>query len=167
MPDPHPDSIDAILAQWRHERPDLDTEPLGLVGRLFLVAQLSEARLREGLAGYHLQPGWFDILAPLRRAGAPYDLTPGQLMDATMLSSGGMTKRIDRMVEAGLVRRRPDPDDRRGTRVRLTARGKALIDRAIVTHIANEERLLAFLSKADRRSLDRALRRMLAELDDR
>jgi DNA-binding MarR family transcriptional regulator len=86
-------------------------------------------------------------------------------MDATMLSSGGMTKRIDRMAEAGLVRRRPDPDDRRGTRVRLTVRGKALIDRAIATHIANEERLLSTVSAADRRALDRILRRLVAALD--
>jgi DNA-binding MarR family transcriptional regulator len=167
MADPPSDRIDVILDQWRRERPDLDPGPLGVVGRLLLVAQLSEARLREGLAGFDLQPSWFDILAPLRRAGPPFELTPGQLMDATMLSSGGMTKRIDRLVDAGLVRRRPDPDDRRGTRVRLTARGKALIDRAIATHIVNEKRLLSLLSAADRRSLDRILRRLVAGLDAR
>ena len=78
---------------------------------------------------YGLQPGWFDLLATLRRAGAPYELNPTQLMQATMLSSGGMTKRLDRMAEAGLVERRADPTDRRGTLVRLTRRGRSTIDR--------------------------------------
>ena len=101
--------MDRIVAQWRRERPDLNTAPLGLFGRLFRAAQLTDTALGEMLVEHGLQTGWFDLLAALRRAGAPYELNPTQLMRATMLSSGGMTKRLDRMVEAGLVERRPDP----------------------------------------------------------
>lgn len=159
------DHVDSILAQWRHERPDVDVAALGLFGRLFRAAQLADAALGEMLAKYNLQRGWFDLLAALRRAGTPYELNPTQLMRATMLSSGGMTKRLDRLVEAGLVERRPDPADRRGTLVRLTRRGKATVDRALETHVANEDRLLGSLSPPDRRALDDLLRRLLAELE--
>lgn len=156
------DHIDDILAEWRRERPDLDIAPMGLLGRLFLVVHQMDAVLAEGLALLDLQPGWFELLAPLRRGGPPYELNPTQLMRATMLSSGGITKRLDRMAEAGLVGRRPDPDDRRGTLVRLTRRGKTSIDKAVEAHIANEERLLQPLSAAQRRALDDLLRRFLA-----
>ena len=159
------DHIDTIVEQWRRERPDLDMAALALMGRLLRASQLADARLTAGLAGSGLQPGWFDLLAALRRAGAPCELSPTELMGATMLSSGGVTKRLDRLVEAGLVERRPDPDDRRGTRVRLTRRGKTAIDRAIGSHVTNEERLLAGLGAGDRRELDRLLRKLLASLE--
>lgn len=160
-----PDHIDRILAQWRRERPDLQVSPMGVLGRLFRVAQLADAALAAGLTDHHLQPGWFDLLAALRRAGEPYELNPTQLMHATMLSSGGMTKRLDRLVEAGLVRRRPDPADRRGTLVRLTRKGKAVVDKAVETHVAHEERLLRSLKQGDRRALDRLLRTLLSSLE--
>jgi DNA-binding MarR family transcriptional regulator len=160
------DHIDGILAQWRRQRPDLDVAPLGLLGRLFRTAQLADAALGESLAGhFKLQPGWFDLLAALRRSGAPYELRPTQLMQATMLSSGGMTKRLDRLAEAGLVERRPDPADRRGTLVMLTRRGRTTIDKAVEIHVANEDRLLRALSAADRDTLDQLLRRLLADLE--
>ena len=162
-----PDHIDAILAQWRRERPDLDVRALGVLGRLFRVAQLADARLSEGLGGYGLQPGWFDLLAALRRAGRPYELNPSELMRTTMLSSGGMTKRLDRMTDAGLVERRSDPKDRRGTLVGLTAKGRAIVDGALATHLDNEERMLRSLSATDRRALDGLLRALLADLDAR
>ena len=161
-----PDHIGQILAQWRRERPDLDVAPMGLLGRLFRVVQLADAALTESLADhYGLQPGWFDLLAALRRAGTPYELNPTQLMRATMLSSGGMTKRLDRMAEAGLVERRDDPADRRGTLVRLTRHGRSTIDKAVAAHLANEDRLLRSLSAADRRALDQLLRTLLADLE--
>jgi DNA-binding MarR family transcriptional regulator len=160
-----PDHVDTIVEQWRRERPDLDVEPLGVLGRLFRAAGLADAALSVGLAGHDLQPGWFDLLAALRRAGPPYELNPTQLMRATMLSSGGMTKRLDRLVEAGLVERRPDPHDRRGTLVRLTRRGKAAIDKAVATHITNEDRLLQALTAPERRRLDDLLRKLLAGLE--
>jgi DNA-binding MarR family transcriptional regulator len=159
------DHVDEILAEWRRERPDLDVAPLGLYGRLFRVVNLSDDALAKGLAPHGLQPGWFDLLAALRRAGAPYELNPTQLMGATLLSSSGMTKRLDRMEAAGLIERRPDLNDRRGTLVRLTRRGKSVIDRAVETHVVNEERLLSALTAAERRTLDGLLKGLLVELE--
>ncbi len=160
------DHVDVIRQQWHKERPELDTEALGLFGRLFRCVRLADDALAEALAGHALQRGWFDILAALRRAGAPYEMNPTELMRATLLSSGGTTKRLDRMAEAGLVERRPDPEDRRGTRVRLTAHGRTVIDRAVEVHIANEERLLSGLGVAKRRALDDLLRRLLMRLEE-
>jgi len=160
-----PDHIDGILAQWRRERPDLDVRPLGVLGRLFRAAHLADTALAEGLVGHGLQSGWFDLLAALRREGEPYELNPTRLMSATLLSSGGMTKRLDRLVEAGLVKRRADPTDRRGTLVRLTRRGKRTIDAALEAHLENERRLLRPLKQAERRALDRLLRSLLVELE--
>jgi DNA-binding MarR family transcriptional regulator len=114
---------------------------------------------------YGLEQGWFDLLAALRRAGPPYELNPTALRHATMLSSGGMTKRLDRLAAAGLVERRPDPADRRGTLVRLTRKGKTLIDKAVATHLANEKRLLDVLAPSEQRQLDDLLRMLLARLE--
>jgi DNA-binding MarR family transcriptional regulator len=160
-----PDHLDRILAEWRGERPDLDLAPLGVLGRLLRAADLADTALTEGIAGHDLQPGWFDLLAALRRAGEPYERNPTRLMHATMLSSGGVTKRLDRLVAAGLVERRPDAADRRGILVRLTPEGKAVIDRAIESHLANEERLLGSLDSSERRALDDLLRKLLAGLE--
>jgi len=98
-----PDHLDRIAAQWRRERPDLDVEPLAILGRLLRVAQLADRTLAAQLSAFDLQPGWFDLLAALRRSGEPYALNPTELMSATMLTSGGVTKRLDRLAEAGLV----------------------------------------------------------------
>jgi DNA-binding MarR family transcriptional regulator len=161
---PH-DHVDEILAQWRAERPELNAAPLGLYARLYRVVHLSDGELVKGLGQYGLQPGWFDLLAALRRAGAPYELNPTQLMRATLLSSSGMTKRLDRMDEAGLIARRPDPHDRRGTLVGLTPQGKSVIDRAVETHVDNEARLLGALTAAERRMLNDLLRTLLIQLE--
>jgi DNA-binding MarR family transcriptional regulator len=165
VPERTPDHVDRILEQWRRERPELNTAPLGLFARLFRAAHLADSALGRMLADHELQTGWFDLLAALRRAGAPYELTPTRLMETTMLSSGGMTKRLDRLVEAGLVERRPDPSDRRGVLVGLTRRGKAAIDSAIEAHVANEELLLRSLRPDERRALDELLKALLAELE--
>jgi DNA-binding MarR family transcriptional regulator len=159
-----PDRIDKVLDQWRRERPDLNPAALGLMGRLFGTVELADEELTAGLAGHDLQPGWFDLLAALRRAGAPYELTPTELMGTTMLSSGGITKRLDRLEQAGLVERRPDPGDRRGTRVRLTRRGLRVTDRAVETQMANAERLFRSLTRAERRTLDALLRKLVSDL---
>jgi DNA-binding MarR family transcriptional regulator len=165
LPRRESDHLDQIVAQWRRERPDVDLSALAVLGRLFRAAHLADEALAKGIARYGLQPGWFDLLAALRRAGKPYELNPTGLMDATMLSSGGVTKRLDRLAEAGLVERRPDPDDRRGTLVRLTRKGRAVVDRALEAHVANEERLLQPLGPADRKELDRLLRTLLTGLE--
>jgi DNA-binding MarR family transcriptional regulator len=160
-----PDHVDRIVQGWRRERPELDVAALALLARLFRTAQLADAALGQQLAAHGLQPGWFDLLAALRRAGGPYELTPTQLMRTTMLSSGGMTKRLDRLTGAGLIERRPDPTDRRGTLVRLTRRGKTTIDTLLPIHLANEQQLLAPLSPTQQRTLDELLRALLAGLE--
>jgi DNA-binding MarR family transcriptional regulator len=163
--DASPDHIDRIVEQWRIERPDLNTWPMAVLGRLFRAEHLSDSVLSDALAPHGLQPGWFDLLAALRRAGAPYELNPTELTRATMLSSGGTTKRLDRLVAAGLVERRADPGDRRGTLVRLTRPGKRVIDRAVESHLHNEARLLRSFTPAEQRTLDDLLRRLLQELE--
>ena len=159
------DHIDRIAEQWRRERPDVEVDALATVGRLLRLAHRLDDALAGGLAEYDLQPGWFDLLAALRRSGAPYELSPTQLIEATLLSSSGMTKRIDRLEEGALVERRPDPHDRRGTLVRLTRKGRMLVDRALETHVQNEEALLAVLRQSERRQLDGLLRRLLEGLE--
>ena len=159
------DHVDRIREQWKRERPELDTAALGLIGRLHRAALLTGTPLAAGLAEHGLHPGWFDLLAALRRSGRPYELNPTQLMRATLLSSGGMTKRLDRLVEAGLVERRADPADRRGVLVSLTRHGKEVVDSALDAHLANEESLLRPLSAADRRTLDDLLRKLLVGLE--
>jgi DNA-binding MarR family transcriptional regulator len=165
MPRPSPDHVDEILTQWRRERPDLDAGPIGVFGRLSRIDRLADAAFSEGISGHGLQPGWFDLLAALRRQGSPYELTPTRLTQSTLLSSGGTTKRLDRLAEAGLIERRADPHDRRGTLVRLTRRGKGTIDRALQTHLENERRLLQALSRDEQRTLERLLRTLLYGLD--
>jgi DNA-binding MarR family transcriptional regulator len=160
------DRIDQILAQWKRERPDLDTQPMGLVGRIQRAAATLRPRLDETHARSGLQGDSFDVLASLRRSGAPYQLTPTELYREMMLSSGAMTNRIDKLEEAGFVTRKPDPDDRRGTLVRLTAKGKALIDSATEKHVANEAELLCALSPREAQHLNELLRKLLLHLGD-
>ena len=165
MTQPSPDHIDEILAQWRRERPDLDPSPIGVFGRLSRADRLIDTALAAGITPHGLQPGWFDLLAALRRQGAPYELTPTRLTEATLLSSGGTTKRLDRLAEAGLIERLPDPHDRRGTLVRLTRQGKRVIDRALQIHLENERRLLQVFSRDEQRTFERLLRTLLDGLD--
>jgi DNA-binding MarR family transcriptional regulator len=157
--------VDGIVEQWARERPDLDVSALALLGRLFRASRLADDELSAQARASGLGPGWFDLLAALRRTGPPYALNPTELMRTTLLSSGGMTKRIDRLAVAGLVERLPDPADRRGTLIRLTPRGRALIDDALVGHLAREERLLGQLTSTERRQLDGLLRRLLLGLE--
>jgi DNA-binding MarR family transcriptional regulator len=159
------DHVDGIVESWRRERPDLDVAALALLARLFRTVHLADTALAQQLADHGLYRGWFDVLAALRRAGFPYALNPTQLMRTMMLSSGGMTKRLDRLAEAGLIERVADPNDRRGTLVKLTRRGKTTIDRLLPIHLSNEEQLLAPLSPKQQRTLDDLLRALLASLE--
>ena len=133
--------------QWQRELPQLDTRAMQVVGQLGTVAQLMARDWLNPLFAEHgLQPGEFDVLATLRRSGAPYALTPTALYEAAMLSSGGMTNRIDRLETAGLIERQKHPTDRRGVLVALTSEGKELIDKLVLLHVANEQRMLAALT---------------------
>ena len=155
------------LAQWRAERPDLDASSMVVMGRLQEAALvIARDRLNPLFARYGMQPGEFDVLATLRRGGAPFALTPTALYDALMMSSGGMTARIDRLQKAGWVERRPNPADGRGTLVALTDAGRALIDEAVVAHIDNQRELLAVLSDAEQAQLSELLGKLLAGLGE-
>lgn len=132
------------IEQWRRERPDLDVRPMAVIGRISEAANLiSRERLAPVFARFGLQQGEFDVLATLRRSGAPYALTPTALYEATMVTSGAMTNRLDRLEKAGLIARRPHPGDRRGVMVQLTGKGRELIEEAVTVHVANEHRVLA------------------------
>src|SRR3954452_14213918 len=151
------DHVGRLMAQWRRERPDLDPSPQGVMGRLHRLA----ARLTDELVAlyseYGLGEGEFDVLATLRRAGAPYELTPGDLARWTMVSSGAVPKRVDRCVEQGWVTRRVSESDQRGRVIALTAAGRELIDRAFDAHRVNEHRLVGMLDEMDRARLAHVL----------
>ncbi len=151
------DALATIVAEWKRERPDLDPSPLLVIGRISRLAHLMDAALRPPFAAAGLAQGDFDVLAALRRAGAPYSRTPGELRDALLVSSGAVTKQVDRLVAAGLVTREVDPDDARGRRITLTSAGVHLVDELIATHLANERELLAPLSRAQVSALESAL----------
>ena len=156
------DPIDRIVDQWRRERPDLDVAPTHVLQRITRAYLLQSASFGEVLGRrYDLTFGEYEVLAALRRSGLPYRLSPTALFCALILSSGAMTNRLDRLEEAGLVERLPDPDDRRGRLVALTARGREVVDEAVATHLANEERLLSGLTPAEREQLAELLRKLL------
>ncbi|MEM7798592.1 MAG: MarR family transcriptional regulator [Chloroflexota bacterium] len=161
------DQVDAILAQWKRERPDLDTSPMAALGRISRASQYIEKALRKNFRQYGLSNADFDVLATLRRSGEPFELTPTDLFSALMLTSGTMTNRLDRLEEAGFVSRRPNPQDRRGILVGLTQAGKRLIDSAVETHLTQEEALLSHLSADEISDLSRLLRKLLLALGDR
>ena len=122
------DEVDDLVAAWQAERPDLDVRPMQVLSRISRLARHLDRERRSAFAAHGLESWEFDVLAALRRQGAPYELSPGALLRATLVTSGTMTNRIDRLEQAGLVRRRPDPQDKRGVLVRLTAAGRARVD---------------------------------------
>lgn len=159
------DWVDRVAAQWARERPDLELLPMEVIGRLSGAATLiSRDRLAPLFAEHGLQTGEFDVVATLRRAGKPYRLTPTALYESLMMSSGGMTARLDRLEKAGLVERRPNPEDRRGTLVCLTKKGLALVDKLVGLHVENERQVLSCLGPAEQRELNRLLAKLLAGL---
>jgi DNA-binding MarR family transcriptional regulator len=154
------DGVDLILKQWQRERPDLDASPIGVIGRISRLARELEQRLETVYREQGLEPGWYDVLATLRRAGPPYRVRPTDFTNALMLTSSGTTKRLDRLEQAGLITRAPDPDDRRGTLITLTPAGLRLIDTASEAHLENERRLLGALTDAERGRLADLLRKL-------
>jgi DNA-binding MarR family transcriptional regulator len=159
------DAIDRLLAAWRETRPELDSAALGVVGRIIVLAQHLEGSVEAALERHHLSLGQFDILGTLRRNGPRGGLTPSQLLGSVMLSSGGMTARLDKLEEAGLIVRTPDAGDRRMVVIELTAKGKRVIDAATATRFAEAEQSLPPLSPAERETLARLLRKWLAAFD--
>jgi len=158
------DGVDAILQQWQRERPDLDASPIGVIGRVSRLSREIERRLEPVYAASGLEPGWYDVLATLRRAGPPYQLRPTDFAASLMLTTSGTTKRLDRLEAAGHIIREPDPHDRRGVLITLTPRGRSLIDKASSPHLANERRILSGLTRQEQRQLAGLLRKLLLTL---
>jgi DNA-binding MarR family transcriptional regulator len=159
------DEVDRLVSAWRRERPDLDVSPLEVLSRVTRLARHLDRARRTAFAERGLETWEFDVLSALRRQGAPYQLTPGALLRATLVTSGTMTNRVDRLAAAGLVRREPDPQDRRGVLVTLTPAGVDRVDAALADLLLGEHALLHGLSEADRRTLADLLRVLLAPLD--
>ncbi|MHA3701055.1 MarR family winged helix-turn-helix transcriptional regulator [Jatrophihabitans sp. YIM 134969] len=155
---PTRDRVDEIRAQWRRERPDLDTSPMALIGRLHRLAARLTTELTAVYQQYGLSEGEFDLLATLRREGAPASVTPTELAARTMVTTGAVTKRLDRLEAAGWVQRLPRDEDGRGRVVVLTKAGRDLVDEAFTAHMANEKRLTSVLTSRERTALERLLR---------
>ncbi|TLP45642.1 MULTISPECIES: MarR family winged helix-turn-helix transcriptional regulator [Cohaesibacter] len=158
------------VGQWKQEKPDWDFLPMELIGRIGEASQvIRNGHIEPLFARYGLQSGAFDVLATLRRAGRNkaglYALTPSQMYDCTMVSSGGMTNRLDRLEKKGLIARHPNPEDRRGTLVALTETGLALIEEVLTAHLANETRIVSPLSRDEQAQLSTLLGKLLAGVE--
>lgn len=160
-----PDHVDHVVEQWARERPELDASPIRIVGRISRLSRSVDRQLQVVFSRHGLEAWEYDVLASLRRSGAPYELTAGDLLDALMITSGAVTNRIDRLEARGLVRRERDAADRRIVRVRLTSAGRDLVDATTPDHLDNEARILDPLTPAERRSLERLLRKLQVGLD--
>lgn len=159
------DEVDDLIAGWRAERPDLDLEPLQVLSRVSRLARHLDRARRAAFAAHGLEAWEFDVLSALRRRGPPYQLSPGSLLRATLVTSGTMTNRIDRLAESGLVRRLPDPQDKRGVLVQLTERGRSVADAALTDLLEQERGLLAGLDARERDLLASLLRTLLSPFD--
>jgi DNA-binding MarR family transcriptional regulator len=159
------DEVDRLVAAWARERPDLDVGPLEVLSRVTRLARHLDRARRGAFEAHDLEVWEFDVLAALRRAGSPYVLSPGQLLAQTLVTSGTMTNRVDRLESRGLVQRLPDPADRRGVHVRLTPRGKESVDAALADLLARERELLASLTGAGQQELSTLLRALVAPFE--
>jgi DNA-binding MarR family transcriptional regulator len=157
-----PDVVEELFAAWRRERPDLDVDTMVTVGRVLRFARLADETIGENARKHGVSIAEGDVLFSLRRAGPPYVVSPSELSAALLVPSGTLTGRLDRLEGAGLIERMPDPDDRRGMKVRLTDKGLAGTDAAVTAHLAVERELIAPLSARDREQLDRIMRKLLA-----
>lgn len=155
------DHVDKIIKQWHQERADLDVEPMEVIGRIKQASQYFLREMDKTFSIHGLNGASFDVLATIRRSGAPYALSPSDLIASTMVTSGTMTNRIDQLVKAGLVERTQNPQDARGFIISLTNEGHALIDRALNDHVRTQAELTAVLTEEDRQSLNSILRKLL------
>ncbi|MBX2832095.1 MAG: MarR family transcriptional regulator [Rhodospirillales bacterium] len=156
------DQVDRILAQWHQERPDLDVAPMGMFGRFGRLRSILSAEMDKVFATHGLNGASFDVLATLRRSGPPYALSPSSLIEWTMVTSGTMTNRLDKLEQAGLISREKNPEDGRGFVIALTKKGHDLIDAAVTDHVTNQHRLANALSANEQEQLDGLLRKWLA-----
>ncbi|WP_340536838.1 MarR family winged helix-turn-helix transcriptional regulator [Nocardioides sp. GXZ039] len=156
------DEVDELVEAWARERDDLDLEPVAVFSRITRLSRHLDLARREAFSAHGIESWEFDVLAALRRAGAPYELSPGRLLRETLVTSGTMTNRVDRLAARGLVERYPDPEDRRGVIVRLTPEGKAAVDGAFEALLNAERALLADLPRPDQARLADLLRTLLA-----
>jgi DNA-binding MarR family transcriptional regulator len=159
------DEVARIVGAWHHERPDLDVAPLEVLSRVSRLSRHLDRDRAAAFSGSGLEPWEFDVLAALRRSGPPYQLSPGTLLGETLVTSGTMTNRIDRLAVRGLVQRLRDPDDGRGVLVQLTSPGLGLVDAAFESLLHRERTLLSGLSDADRVTLAALLRRLGARFN--
>ncbi|MBO9330995.1 MarR family transcriptional regulator [Achromobacter sp. HZ01] len=159
------DFVDRIIAQWSRECPGQDFAPMAVITRLFRLNALATRNVNHGFRRHTLHQGEFDVLATLYRSGAPYALNPQKLVEALLLTSGAMTNRLDRLEEAGLLARSPNPEDRRGVIVSLTSEGLRLIKAVLKDYLKDMNELLEPLSAAERKQLAGLLRKMLIRLD--
>jgi DNA-binding MarR family transcriptional regulator len=160
------DAVDRIIAQWADVRPDLDISAVEVIGRVSRLSRLIDRRLKDNFARHGIENWMYDVLATLRRNGPPYELSPGDLVGQTMVTTGAITNRIDRLEERGLVERTHSQVDRRMVTVGLTAAGLHLVDEAAETHLTTEHGLLSSLDAAERQALARSLRKLLIDLGD-
>ncbi|QJX01029.1 Transcriptional regulator, MarR family [Frigoriglobus tundricola] len=158
------DVVDRIIGKWREARPELDPSPLEVVGRVIVLAQHLERSVEAALEKHDLSLGQFDILATLRRHGKKGGLTPTQLLESVALSSGGMTARLDALADAGLISRKPSPDDRRMVVIGLTSKGRRVIENATKTRFKEAKDSLPSLDPAEMATLTSLLRRWLAQV---
>lgn len=161
------DAVDRILEQWNAVRPDLDSSPIAVIGRLSRLSAIVDKRLAENFARHDLEAWMYDVLATLRRSGPPYELTAGELLEQSMVTTGAMTNRVDRLEQRGLVERTTVPGDRRKVLVRLTDAGLELVDEVVQGHLDTERDVLRSLSSGQQATLARLLRTALIGLDDR
>jgi DNA-binding MarR family transcriptional regulator len=166
VPRQEADAVDRITGQWNAVRPDVDVSPINVIGRVSRLSRLVDRRLAENFARYGIESWMYDVLATLRRSGEPYELTAGDLMRQTMVTTGAVTNRIDRLEQRGLVER-TKTHDRRKVIVRLTEQGLDLVDEVVHTHMATEREILAALSPRQQNDLARLLRTTLQGLGDR
>jgi DNA-binding MarR family transcriptional regulator len=162
---PEEDEVDRIVGAWARERPDLDVSPLQVLSRVSRLARHLDLARRAAFAEHGLDTWEFDVLSALRRAGPPYALSPGRLVTQTLVTSGTMTNRVDRLEQRGLVARSPDPDDRRGVVVSLTGTGQAHVDAAMADLLERERALLHTLDPVEREALAAALRTLVGPFD--
>jgi DNA-binding MarR family transcriptional regulator len=160
------DEVDRLVQAWQRERPDLDISPMEVLSRITRLARHLDRARRQAFAAHDLETWEFDVLAALRRSGKPYELSPGRLLRETLVTSGTMTNRVDRLAARGLVRRAPDPSDRRGVLVQLTDSGLARVDAALSALLTNERALLTGLGAADRKRLAGLLRALVRPFDE-